>query len=136
MSRSGYDCDIEQWDLICWRGQVAAAIRGKRGQAFLLEMWRAMQTLPTHELTTGKLDEGANVCALGAVGRKRGIDMQQVDPNDNENVATLFGIPLALACEIMWENDEGGGGWRYETKRQRFERVKKWIESHLLPVDA
>lgn len=46
MSRSGYSDDIDQWDLICWRGAVASAIRGKRGQAFLLEMWKAMTALP------------------------------------------------------------------------------------------
>jgi len=34
MSRSGYvdNGDIEQWDLIRWRGAVASAIRGKRGE--------------------------------------------------------------------------------------------------------
>ena len=65
MSRSGYTDDIDQWDLIRWRGQVASTIRGKRGQAFLLEMWRAMQALPAHKLTRDELEneyDGA-VCA-------------------------------------------------------------------------
>jgi len=47
MSRSGYsdDCD-DQWSLICWRGAVKSAIRGKRGQAFLKEMLAALDALP------------------------------------------------------------------------------------------
>ena len=38
MSRSGYCDELEQSELAMWRGQVASAIRGKRGQAFLVEL--------------------------------------------------------------------------------------------------
>ena len=38
MSRSGYSDDLDNWDLIRWRGQVSSAIRGKRGQGFLREL--------------------------------------------------------------------------------------------------
>lgn len=30
MSRSGYNDDIDNWQMIKWRGQVASAVRGKR----------------------------------------------------------------------------------------------------------
>jgi hypothetical protein len=40
MSRSGYSDDLENWSLIRWRGAVASAIRGRRGQAFLRERQR------------------------------------------------------------------------------------------------
>lgn len=35
MSRSGYSDDCYGWELICWRGAVNSAIKGKRGQSFL-----------------------------------------------------------------------------------------------------
>jgi hypothetical protein len=42
MSRSGYVDDVDQKDLAMYRGAVASAIRGKRGQALLREMREAM----------------------------------------------------------------------------------------------
>jgi hypothetical protein len=46
MSRSGYSDDHSEWDLIRWRGAVASAIRGKRGQAFLRELLVALDAMP------------------------------------------------------------------------------------------
>ena len=135
MSRSGYADDIDQWDLIRWRGQVASAIRGKRGQAFLLEMWRAMQALPEHKLLSDELEseyDGA-VCAIGSVGKARGVDMSKIDPEDYEAIAAAFGIPHQLAQEIMYLNDEAL--WR-STPEERFAKMKNWIESNLRPVEV
>lgn len=48
MSRSGYCDDGENgWATICWRGAVKSALRGKRGQSFLLELAEAMDAMPT-----------------------------------------------------------------------------------------
>lgn len=154
MSRSGYtdDCD-DNWSLIKWRGQVASAMRGKRGQAFLLEMWKAMQALPEHKLIANDLEADGAVCAIGAVGKARGIDMSSLNPDDYEGVAAAFGIPHQLAQEIVYMNDEAidyhcyeaegpnrygrAGVWmrRPYTPEERFEKMKKWIESNLLPVE-
>lgn len=132
MSRSGYIDDCEQWDLIRWRGAVASAIRGKRGQAFLLEMHEALKALPEPKLVANALvtEDGA-VCAIGSVGKRRGVDMTNLDPDDHEAVAAAFGIPHTLACEIMYMNDEGK--WK-TTPEERFEYMKKWIEQNLRPV--
>ena len=48
MTRSGYDdCgDYSDWEIIQFRGAVASAIRGKRGQAFLKNMLVALDELP------------------------------------------------------------------------------------------
>lgn len=134
MSRSGYSNDIDQWDLIRWRGAVAAAIRGKKGQAFLLEMWKAITALPEPKLIANELveKEGA-VCAMGAVGKQRGIDMSALDPENIEGVAGGFGINQKLAMEIAYMNDEGG--LYQETPEARYERMKKWIEQNLKPVE-
>ncbi len=125
MSRSGYNDDIEQWSLIRWRGAVESAIRGKRGQAFLYEMLQAMAALPEQKLITEELEKEGTVCALGAVGKARGLDMSKVDPYDHESVAGFFGIPHSLACEIMFWNDE----YRNETPEVRFDRMRRWIEA-------
>jgi hypothetical protein len=135
MSRSGYSEDCDGWSLIRWRGAVASAIRGKRGQAFLEEMLQAMAALPERKLVAGELEADGAVCALGAVGRARGIDMTGLDPDDRETVAATFNIPLSLAAEIVWLNDEGYWAGT-ETPEARFERMRKWIESELYDPKA
>lgn len=128
MSRSGYDGDNENhWEHILWRGAVASAIRGRRGQAFLKEMLAALDALPEKMLVDGELDADGAVCAIGSVGRARGIDMSNIDPADPPQVAAAFGISKALACEIAFENDEAGGYWRSETPEARFLRVRAWV---------
>lgn len=143
MSRSGYTDDTEdQWAMICWRGAVTSAIRGKRGQALLKEMLVAMDAMPIKRLIATELVEPdlipcshwglfetESVCALGAVGKARGIDMSDIDPENRECVAKIFNIATPMEQEIVWVNDESG---RYrETPEQRFVRVRAWVESKI-----
>lgn len=135
MSRSGYSDDLEQWDLIRWRGAVKSALRGSRGQAFLREMLAALDALPEKKLIEGELVDDydpASVCAIGAVSRARGIDVAGVDPQDRETVACKFGIAEAMAAEIVYENDEGAGYWAKETPEQRYSRMRKWVEASII----
>lgn len=128
MSRSGYTDDYEeQWHFALWRGAVNSAIRGRRGQAFLKEMLAAFDALPERKLIAKELVEvdGA-VCALGAVGKARGMNLDEIDPEDHETVAGKFNVAHVLACEVMFENDEGGCSWK-ETPEQRFERMRRWV---------
>lgn len=131
MSRSGYVDEIEdQWQMIRWRGAVASAIRGKRGQAFLKELIDSLNSLPQKRLIKEELQtQDGEVCALGAVGRSRHLDMSTTPVEDNaEGVGNLFGIPHSLAVEIQYLNDEA---WQAETPEHRFERMKKWAEAQL-----
>lgn len=108
MSRSGYsdDCD-DHWARICWRGAVKSAIRGKRGQAMLRETLAALDSLPEKILAPDSLvNADGQYCTLGALGSARCLDMSNINPEDSESIATLFGISHALAREIMWRNDE------------------------------
>jgi hypothetical protein len=133
MSRSGYSTDCDDFSLICWRGAVAKVIRGKRGQAFLLEMWKAITALPEPKLIANELvEKDGAVCAMGAVGKQRGLDMSALDPEDPQGVAGAFGINEKLAMEIAYMNDEGGF---HETPEERHARMKRWIEVNLKPVD-
>jgi hypothetical protein len=131
VSRSGYvDEMCDEWSLIRYRGAVKSAIRGKRGQAFLREMIDALDRLPEKRLIAGELrDSPGLVCAIGAVGEARGVDMAQLDPEDAQAVGGIFGIAEAMAREIVYENDEAC--WHSETPEQRFARMRRWAEQNL-----
>ena len=130
MSRADYSYDIDSWELIMWRGQVASAIRGKRGQALLRDLVTALDALPEKSLTFGELEtEGGEVCALGAVGKLRGIDMKEIDPSEPDVVAGAFDVAEQLAREIVHQNDEGGP-WK-ETPEQRWQRMREWAVGNL-----
>ncbi len=143
MSRSGYSDDFDDpLQIGRWRGAVASALRGKRGQAFLREMLAAMDALPERALVAKELEQSGGVCAIGSVGKARGIAMGDIDPEDNEKIAEVFGIPHTMACEIMDEND-GHSNWDAELRRsvpetpeQRFRRMRGWIERHLIEWEA
>lgn len=131
MSRSGYSDDCGGWDLICWRGAVNSALKGKRGQAFLIELRDALDAMPEKRLVADTLEADGQFCTLGVLGAKRGIDMGAIDAHCRETVSEAFGIAPAMAAEVVFENDERG--WN-ETPEQRWQRMRKWIDSHIKPV--
>jgi len=154
VSRHGYSDELDQWDLIKWRGQVASAIRGKRGQRLLIDLVKALDAMPVKELITNKLVtvEG-EVCALGAVGKFRGTEMPMLDQNGDEyedddfdsyEMADLFDVAHQLAAEVMWQNDEGGRGhygivngkptYSPETPQERWARIRAWAVRHIQPI--
>jgi hypothetical protein len=143
MSRHGYrdDCwdDDNNIHIINYRGAVASAFRGARGQAFMQEMLESMAALPTQELVAGELVgttmtsyghwgmfEVPCACALGSVALRRGMDVSNLDIEDYTAVAAAFGISEAMAREIMYENDEYG-----VTDAARFSFIRRWIEGEL-----
>jgi hypothetical protein len=132
MSRSGYTCDLDQWDLIRWRGAVASAIRGKRGQAFLREMLDSLDALPQKRLISGELVHEGEVCAIGSVGVRRGVFMDDIDPYDAERIADAFDIADALAKEIEFVNDDDFA-WKNEPPENRFRRVRQWVVENIQP---
>lgn len=133
MSRSGYSEDIETWSLIRWRGAVNSAIKGKRGQSFLKDLLVALDAMPEKKLISDELEVQGEVCALGALGKTRGIDMSNIDPYDRETVANTFDIAPALAAEVVYENDEGGPSYfSQETPEGRWQRMRNWIESLII----
>jgi hypothetical protein len=145
MSRSGYtDEPGSEWDAICWRGQVASAIRGKRGQAFLRELIEALDAMPVKALIKNDLirdtveidpfgggyipDDAPKVCALGSVGIGRGLNMEALDPEDYDSVADAFRIAPRLAQEIAFQNDDAA--W-HATPAERWQRMRDWAASRL-----
>lgn len=139
MSRHGFvsNYDSEPFDYCRWRGSVTRALKGKRGQAFLREMLVAMDALPEKKLVRQNLikpsyleHEGeVLVCALGSVGLKRGLNMEGIDPEDYNTVASKFDIAESMSREIVYINDDGA--YEKETEEQRFLRVRNWIVSNI-----
>ena len=131
MSRSGYyDGGDDYWAIIRWRGAVRSALRGRRGQAFLREMLAAMDALPQPRLIVGELvNEAGECCAIGSIALSRGVDVSELDPEEREHVASVFGIARAMTQEIAYLNDEAGSC--KETPEERFARMRRWVESKL-----
>lgn len=140
MSRSGYDDDYDGDfnALNLYRANVDRSLAGKRGQAFLKEMLAAMDALPDKKLAAGIMQEqGGEVCAIGSVGKARGLDMSNLDRIiENEDyerlasaIAKQFGIAECMAREIMYMNDDRGP--RDESPEQRFTAMRKWVESNI-----
>jgi hypothetical protein len=135
MSRSGYSEDYDLGDNSIWlyMGAVRSALRGKRGQAFLRELRDTLEAMPDKRLIAGNLQapDGA-VCAIGAVGRARGVNMDVLDPEDAVDIADTFGIAPALAREIAFENDDDFYLARDETDERRYVRVLNWVRSQII----
>jgi hypothetical protein len=162
MSRSGYSDDCDGWALIRWRGAVASAIRGARGQAFIREAIAALDAMPDKRLVADSLVEAdGKFCTLGIVGQTRGLPLAALDPEDRDVVAQAFGISTALAAEVMFMNDEAvHEPLRHRTfevcgpmrpfdarfrsvravnshlEELRWQRMRNWLESHLAKEPA
>jgi hypothetical protein len=138
MSRSGYDesdCDYAMMNL--YRANVDRAFAGRRGQAFLKEMLAAMDALPEKKLIPNLMqEETGEVCAIGSVGKARGLDMERLnalaedeDPDLGRFVGKKFGIAECMARDIMYMNDEAV--WKTESPEERFVRMRKWVEEQI-----
>lgn len=134
MSRHGYvdDGDLDNLSLGRWRGRVASAIRGNRGQAFLREMRDALDAMPEKRLIAGDIvTEDGECCAIGSVALARGCDVSNLDPEEPEYVAAHFGIAEVLVREIAYENDEHW--WREDAPEKRWQYMRNWVDRHIKP---
>ncbi len=146
MSRAGYTNDgYNDWRAIMYRGAVASAIRGKRGQAFLRELLAALEAMPEKKLIAGRLERDGCHCALGVIGAARGIDLKALEApydcvpedidligeDDHDRMAAAYGVAQALLREVQYENDEY---WLPETDEQRWQRMRDWVREQLREV--
>ena len=131
MSRSGYshDCD-EGWAL--YRGRVASAVRGKRGQRLFREMLAALDAMPLKRLIESALvgDRAGDVCVLGCLGQARGLDLGSIDAYQADEVAGAFDIAEQLAREVVYMNDEAY--YYTEIPEHRWRRMRKWVVDNIL----
>lgn len=132
MSRSGYSDDCDGWDLIRWRGAVNSALRGSRGQAVLVALRDALDSMPEKKLIAGELiTPTGEVCALGRLAQVKGISVDGVDPENRHQVAKIFDIAPALAAEIVHENDECYCIEGEDPDEKRWIQMRAWVESNI-----
>lgn len=129
MSRSGYseDCD-DTLQYGRWRAQVKSAIRGKRGQALLRELLESLDAMPDKRLIRNELRKDGEMCTLGVLGAKRGMNLEAIDPEDHEIVASEFGVAHQLVREIEFENDEQCDR---DTPEERWKHMRAWVAGQL-----
>lgn len=131
MSRSGYCEDLDHWSHIRWRGAVASAIKGARGQKLLRELLAALDAMPVKELIAHELEDASGAhCALGVVGAIRGLPLDKLDPEEAEEVAGAFDVAPALVREIVWMNDEGD--YQRDDPAKRWRRVRAWVAKQII----
>ncbi len=130
MSRSGYIDDCEGLNL--YRGRVANALKGKRGQSFFRELAEEMDAMPIKELIAQELINKAtgSCCTIGVICKSRGIDVSKIDCDEPDAVARAVGISTTMAAEIEWMNDEAGR--HDEPPTERWTRIRKWVEEQIL----
>lgn len=129
MSRSGYCDDQENWEMIRWRGAVAAAMKGKRGQVLLRELRDALDAMTDKRLIAGELvtPEGA-VCVLGALGVRRAMPaLADLEPTDYDAVAAEFGVAPALVQEIEDANDAESPC----DPAKRWVFMRRWVDARI-----
>lgn len=93
-----------------WFGALKRALQGRRGQALLRELVEVLDSMDDKRLYPRKFMTGdGKFCALGVLGAKRGIrmdDLGDADRCDIKKIAQRFDIAPAMAAEIMYMNDE------------------------------
>lgn len=128
MSRSGYSDECEGWHLIMWRGAVKSSIRGKRGQQFLSELLEALDAMTEKVLITNELEASGQFCTIGVIAESRKINMEGIDPEESNKVASMLDIAPALAKEIFYKNDDH---WDIEAPWQRWHRMREWVANQI-----
>lgn len=132
MSRSRYTngCD----DILAsgrWRGRVASATRGKRGQKLFKDLLAALDAMPEKRLIKNELKTAkAEFCTLGVLGEKRGLDMTNLESDDTLKCSEMFDIAEPLVQEIVYMNDEYFE-WRQVGKlspEDRWTKMRTWVE--------
>lgn len=121
----------DAWASIRWSGALKSGIRGKRGQLFLKRLLEVLESMPTQELISNKLEVDGQFCALGAIGHDMGHDMSEFDIDDTERLCEIFDISDALLREIMFINDGYLLSLTQDTPYGRWVKVKLWVSENI-----
>lgn len=135
MSRSNYSDDLDPLALGRWRAQVKHATEGKRGQKFFRDLVAALDAIPEKKLAAAHLETADGVvCALGALGKLRGVELTELDTYDHEQLGEAFNIASQLAAETMYQNDDE---WsiRRATDEDRWRHVRDWAARQVIPTE-
>ncbi len=152
--RIGYsDDEAHPGQFALYRANSSRQIAGRKGQAALRDLERALLELPTKRLISGSIAKDGEVCAVGAllVLKRQGAGMtregaiadlvtkyQNEDPEDDyedsgwntDDVAADEGVaPVLVAWRLVELNDVILDD---ATPEERYERVLKWVRARLV----
>jgi len=123
-----------------WQANCRRSMKGKKGQAAFRDMRDALLAMPEKRLVSGVLyDDKGGVCAIGALLRHKGVDLQVLDPEDatDETGARLAKIPPLVAWKIVERNDVWcdivTGEYSRMTAEERYTAMLAWVEAQLTP---
>lgn len=141
MSRLYWDDDFDPQEEGLLQGWLKSAIQGRRGQQFLADLVAALDALPAPELISGALEDSETgcCCAFGAVRRHRGAERVPIgfDPEEEDvtpdYLAGPFNVSKTLAWAVVEENEDTSTSNTLEARRRRWESVRAWAMSNLLP---
>lgn len=129
MSRINYSEDEDfagQFEL--WQANCDRSLHGKKGQAELRVLRDALLALPAKRLLRGELYNNAGeVCAIGAYGKYKGVDLSKYDPEDcdHDRVGIEGGMPKLVAWKVVEMNDQE---FYRMTPEERYTRMLDWVE--------
>lgn len=107
-----------------------------------MDLLAALNAMPDKALVIGELETAdGDVCALGALGKVRGLYMSKIDPEDPPQVADAFDIAECLAQEIVYMNDEHfgdivNGQWVAMTPELRWKKMRSWVAGQIRAAPA
>jgi hypothetical protein len=119
-----------------WRGAVTKAIKGKRGQAFLLKLKESLEALPQKRLAKNLVCKDGEVCAIGSLVARQGGDISRFEKYIDhgvvdEKLSDHFDVAPALVKEVMFENDQDFG-WTNDNPEQRYIRMLNWVNENIV----
>ena len=124
-----------------WQANCNRSISGQQGQSALRDLESALLALPAKRLIAGELDDGEDVCAIGALVRHRHVVLQ-ADPEEMVEVGEECGMPRLMAWKIVEVNDMQFdyhyiGSQRIAfTPEERYAKMLAWVQKRLLVPQA
>lgn len=129
-----------------WQANCQRSLKGKAGQAALRELETALLALPEKRLIADKLQApDGEVCALGALGRFKGVEVPiSTDNNYNDDdclerleqeeaviqFGVDLGVPYMVSVAIVERND--GGSYFDDTPEGRYTAMLTWVQRQLV----
>lgn len=141
--------------LALWQGNRDRSMRGRKGQAALRRLRKALMDMPEKRLireAISEIDESrgvVDVCALGAVAMMEGHDTVLHSDTNPEDAGVEMGFLRLVSWSIVAQNDiHLQGEWRKfegpeiygyytpsrrveHTPESRYEKMLAWVNDHI-----
>lgn len=142
MSRVYVDYEMEPLDQGRWDHNLHQTIRGKKGQALLRDLERALVEMPEKRLIADDLvSETGECCTVGALcayrkSKAEGLSFRQAAlalPNiDTQELGEREGLSSPLAWFLVYQNDDSYEFGRLSPE-DRYTQVLAWVRRVLRP---